>query len=161
MLEKANAYSCIQSVDSGGFKFTLICNGLLGGAALQCLPSCTWVNTITIMCCLWTKTGREENITMQNCQFWQVEEEFLCPCCVSGYWWNNCHPIPAILIHGAEPFLRSCQLCTYSWTSQHFMEPEGLQEPSTGPDPEPDQSHPSHPSKIQFSIVRPPTSWSS
>jgi hypothetical protein len=40
------------------------------------------------------------------------------------------------LTHGAEPFLRSCQLCSYSRTSQHFMEPEGSllcsQEPSTG-----------------------------
>jgi hypothetical protein len=38
------------------------------------------------------------------------------------------------LTHGAEPFLRSCQLCSYSKTSQHFMEPVGslpcLQEPS-------------------------------
>jgi hypothetical protein len=29
------------------------------------------------------------------------------------------------LIHGAAPFLRSRQLCSYSRTSQHFMEPEG------------------------------------
>jgi hypothetical protein len=27
--------------------------------------------------------------------------------------------------HGAEPFLISRQLCSYSRTSQHFMEPEG------------------------------------
>jgi hypothetical protein len=27
--------------------------------------------------------------------------------------------------HGAEPFLRSHQLCSYSRTSQHFMEPKG------------------------------------
>jgi hypothetical protein len=27
--------------------------------------------------------------------------------------------------HGAEPFLRRCQLCSYSRTSQHFMEPKG------------------------------------
>jgi hypothetical protein len=51
------------------------------------------------------------------------------------------------LIHGAEPFLRSCQTCSYSRTSQHFIEPERLlpcsQEPSTGPCTEPDQSiHP-------------------
>jgi hypothetical protein len=40
--------------------------------------------------------------------------------------------------------LRSCQLCTYSRTSQHFMEPESSlpcsQDPSTGPDPQPDRS---------------------
>jgi hypothetical protein len=29
------------------------------------------------------------------------------------------------LTHGAEPILRSCQLCSYSSTSQHFMEPDG------------------------------------
>jgi hypothetical protein len=28
-------------------------------------------------------------------------------------------------IHGAEPSLRSCQLCSWSRTSQHFTEPEG------------------------------------
>jgi hypothetical protein len=41
------------------------------------------------------------------------------------------------ITHGTDPFLRSCQLCSYSRTSQHFMEPEGSlppsQEPSTGP----------------------------
>jgi hypothetical protein len=51
--------------------------------------------------------------------------------------------------HGAEPFLRSCKLCTNSRTSQHFMELEGSlpcsQEPSTGPCSEPDQSNPYHP----------------
>jgi hypothetical protein len=53
------------------------------------------------------------------------------------------------LTHGAEPFLRSCQLCSHSRTSQRFMEAEGSlprsQEPSTGPYPEPDRSNPSHP----------------
>jgi hypothetical protein len=42
-------------------------------------------------------------------------------------------------LHGAETFLRSCQLSSYSRTSQHFMEPEHSlscsQEPSTGPYP--------------------------
>jgi hypothetical protein len=46
------------------------------------------------------------------------------------------------LTHGAEHFLRSCQLCSYSRTSQHFMEPECSlpcsQDPSLGPYSEPD-----------------------
>jgi hypothetical protein len=44
-------------------------------------------------------------------------------------------PITYLLTHGAEPFLRSRQLCSYSKTSQYFTEPE---DPSTGPYPEPD-----------------------
>jgi hypothetical protein len=59
------------------------------------------------------------------------------------------HSLTHSLTHGAEPFLGSCQLCSYSRTSQHFMELEGSlprsQEPSTGPYPEPDQSNPYHP----------------
>jgi hypothetical protein len=51
-------------------------------------------------------------------------------------------------ISWAEPFLRSCQLCSHSRTCQRFMEPEGSlprsQEPSTGPYPEPDRSNPYH-----------------
>jgi hypothetical protein len=54
-----------------------------------------------------------------------------------------------LLTYGAEPFLRSCQLCSPSRTPQHFMEPEGSiscsQEPSTGPYPEPYPSNPLYP----------------
>jgi hypothetical protein len=70
------------------------------------------------------------------------------------------------LTHGAEPFLRSCQLCSHSRTSRRFMETEGSlppsQKPSTGPYPEPDRSNPTIPSylsKIHFNIVHPPTSF--
>jgi hypothetical protein len=77
------------------------------------------------------------------------------------FWWKWCsvfrahrHILTAIsnnivLTYGAEPFLRSCQLCSHSRTSQHFKEPEGSspcsQEPSTGPYPEPDRSSPYQP----------------
>jgi hypothetical protein len=61
------------------------------------------------------------------------------------------------LIHGAERFLRSCQLCSYSRTSQHFMEPGGSlpcsQKPSTGPYPEPDQSK-IHKIATKFSLIK-------
>jgi hypothetical protein len=54
-----------------------------------------------------------------------------------------------LLTHGAEACLRSCQLCSYSRTSQRFMEPEGSlppsQEPSTGLYSEPERSNPHHP----------------
>jgi hypothetical protein len=63
--------------------------------------------------------------------------------------WTAHHSLTHSLTHGAEPFLRSCQLCSYSRTSQPFMEPEGSlprsQEPSTSPYPESDRSNPYHP----------------
>jgi hypothetical protein len=71
------------------------------------------------------------------------------------------------LTHGAEPFLRSCELCSHSRTSQPFMEPEGSlpcpQEPSTVPYSEPVRSNSYHPilSKIHYNTVHPRTSWSS
>jgi hypothetical protein len=53
------------------------------------------------------------------------------------------------LTHEAEPFLRSCQLCSYSRTSQHIMELGGSSphshKPSTGHYPGPDRSNPHHP----------------
>jgi hypothetical protein len=72
----------------------------------------------------------------------------------------------------AQSFLRSRQLCSYSITSQHFMEPKSSlpcsQEPSTGLHPEPDRSSSYHPIpsrpislKLYFNFVHPPTSWSS
>jgi hypothetical protein len=74
---------------------------------------------------------------------------------------------PYLLTYGAEPFLRSRQMCSPSRTPQHFMELQGSipcsQEPSTGPYPEhinPIQSIPFYISKIQFNIVHPLTSWS-
>jgi hypothetical protein len=39
--------------------------------------------------------------------------------------WYLPQKITYLLTYGAELFLRSCQLCSYSRTSQHFMEPEG------------------------------------
>jgi hypothetical protein len=66
-----------------------------------------------------------------------------------------------LLTHGAEPFLRSCQLWSYSRTSQHFMEPEVSlpcsQKPSTGPilsQIDPIHTIPSYLPKIHFNILR-------
>jgi hypothetical protein len=66
-----------------------------------------------------------------------------------------------LLTYGAEPSLRSCQLCSYLRASQHFMEPEGSlprsQEPSTGPYPEqidPVHTIPSYRSKVRIIIKR-------
>jgi hypothetical protein len=57
-------------------------------------------------------------------------------------------PICLRITHVAEPFSRSRQLCSYSRTSQHFMEPECSlpcsQEPSSRPYPEPNKSNQYH-----------------
>jgi hypothetical protein len=73
-----------------------------------------------------------------------------------------------LLTHGAEPFLRSCQLCSHSRNSQHFMESEGSLPCSESPPLVPILSQinsihtiPSYLSKIHFNIVHPPTSRSS
>jgi hypothetical protein len=77
---------------------------------------------------------------------------------------SSCRPhrqtlsfITYLLIYGAEPFLRSCQLRNPSGTSQHFMEPEGSipcsQESSTGPYPEPYQSNPLHPIPLRSILI--------
>jgi hypothetical protein len=69
--------------------------------------------------------------------------------------------------HGAEPFLTSRQLCSYSRNSQHFMVPKNLllcsQEPSAGPYPEPHQPNPYLPivSKIRCNIAHLSTCWGS
>jgi hypothetical protein len=66
-----------------------------------------------------------------------------------SFWLNKRISVTHSLTNGAEPFLRSRQLCSYSKTSNHFMEHEGSlpcsQEPSTGPYPEPDQCNAYHP----------------
>jgi hypothetical protein len=63
------------------------------------------------------------------------------------------------LTHGSEPLLRSHQVCSYSRNSQHFMEPEDSlqcsQESSTGPYPQPDQSHPTSPRSILILCTHP------
>jgi hypothetical protein len=62
-----------------------------------------------------------------------------------------------LLIFRAEPFLRRCQLCSHSRTSQHFIEPEGSlpcsQEPSTCSYPEPDRFSSYHPHPISKTQV--------
>jgi hypothetical protein len=54
-----------------------------------------------------------------------------------------------LLTYSAGSMLRSCQFCSHSRTSQHFIQPEGSspssQESSTSPYPEPDRSSPYHP----------------
>jgi hypothetical protein len=61
--------------------------------------------------------------------------------------WKRITDLTYLTTHGAEPFLRSRQLCRLS--TQHFMEPKDSmpcsQEPSSSPYPEPYQSSPHHP----------------
>jgi hypothetical protein len=78
------------------------------------------------------------------------------------------HSLTHSLTHGTEPFLRSCQLCSYSRTSQHFMESEGSYRVNKSPPLVPilSQIDPIHTiasylSKIHFNTVHPPTSCSS
>jgi hypothetical protein len=61
------------------------------------------------------------------------------------------------LTHGAEPFLRSFQLCSHSRTFQRFIEPEGSLPHSQESSTQIDSIHtiPSYPSKIHFNIVHP------
>jgi hypothetical protein len=64
----------------------------------------------------------------------------------------------ALLTHGAERFLRSCQLCSHSRTSQRFIEPEGSPLVPILSQIDPIPPIPSYLSKINFNIVHPPTS---
>jgi hypothetical protein len=62
----------------------------------------------------------------------------------------NTYLLTYLLTYGALPFLRSCQLCSQSGTSQHFKEPEGSSHcsqdsASIGPYPDPDRSSLYHP----------------
>jgi hypothetical protein len=61
------------------------------------------------------------------------------------------------LTYGAEPYLRSRQLCSHSRTSQHLLEPDGSlpcsQEPSTGLYPEPDKYSPYHPISLRYILI--------
>jgi hypothetical protein len=43
----------------------------------------------------------------------------------SGVYSQTLQNLQKRVTHGAEPFLRSRQLCSHSRTSEHFMGPEG------------------------------------
>jgi hypothetical protein len=68
---------------------------------------------------------------------------------------ERCFVSDETFTHGAEPFLRSCQLCIYSWNSQHCMQPQSSlpcsQEPSISRYPVPRRSstHDPHPITVR------------
>jgi hypothetical protein len=74
-----------------------------------------------------------------------------------------------LLTYGAEPFLRSCQLCSHSENSQEILRNSKVhhrvhKSPPLVPILSQFNSVPTIPtylSKIHFNIVHPPTSWSS
>jgi hypothetical protein len=55
--------------------------------------------------------------------------------------------------YGAEPFLRSHEMCSHSRTSQNFMEHGGSLLCSTGPYPEPHRSSPFHPTSLRSILI--------
>jgi hypothetical protein len=72
--------------------------------------------------------------------------------------------VASLITHGAEPFLRSRQLCSYYRTFLQFMELGGSlpcsEERSTGPIlSQIIQSIPSYLSRIHFNIAHTPVSW--
>jgi hypothetical protein len=59
---------------------------------------------------------------MSKVQFSIISESFFAVSKILEYYFRS--SLSHSLTHGAEPFLRSRQLCRYSRTSQHFMEAE-------------------------------------